>query len=452
MTRPKLHRWLLGIYLPTLGLTITNKIVPFILYTRNEFRSPHNPQASNKYEATDHIATHTSQFPAHEITTITTITMVASFDSQQYDVENPSSTECSPLLDKIHSRQHSIQSELCNIHALPGMIIRALRIRKDGTFSTCSAGEALAGAKVGKKHFWLDIDAGPEDSDELRDWLHRLNLPNFVVDVLAASSETWASQVIPLQRACLAIIRILPENTSSDDETHVAALALRNMLITFTSCPRKDTGGLFAQAFLQMNEPERLPCATSSGALMGWLRFHLDRTSRSTRELRYSVLAMDAAMDRDITSIDIEEIIDAKDQLLRLLSVAEEQSECMDALAATSSGSEGLDLAQMTGTLGSLVATAGATERMTLRLEKHITDLRQRAEDFEHSKMSRRLGFLTVLSAIFLPLTLLTGIWGMNFEVMPELQKPYSYPLALTFMFSLASFMVYYFRRSGWFQ
>lgn len=273
-----------------------------------------------------------------------------------------------------------------------------------------------------------------------------------MVDILAASPETWASQVIPLQRACLAIIRILPENTTSDDETHVAALALRNILITFTSCPRNETGGLFAEAFVRLNEPERLPAATSSGALMGWLRFHLDRTSRSARELRYSVLSMDAAMDRDISSVDIEEIILAKDQLLRLLSVAEEQSECIHALFAASNGPDGFDLSTTMGTLGSLVATVGATERMTLRLEKHIADLRQRAEDFEHSKMSRRLGFLTVLSAIFLPLTLLTGIWGMNFDVMPELRKPYSYPLALLFMLSIATFMILYFRKSGWFQ
>ncbi len=378
--------------------------------------------------------------------------MVASMEVREYDVENQSSNENSPLLDKSHTRQNSIQSELCALNALPGMIIRALQIMKDGTFSCCTPGEALSGAKGGKKYYWVDIDAGPEDSQELREWLHRLNLPNFVVDVLASSSETWASQVIPLQRACLAIIRILPENTSSDDETHVAALALRNMLITFTSCPRKDTGGLFAQAFLQMNEPERLPAATSSGALMGWLRFHLDRTSRATRELRYSVLAMDASMDRDIESVDIDEIIEAKDQLLRLLSVAEEQSECVDAFSAASNGPEGFDLSSMTGTIGSLVATAGATERMTLRLEKHITDLRQRAENLEHSRMSRRLGFLTVLSAIFLPLTLLTGIWGMNFEEMPELRSPHSYPLALLFMFSLATLLVCYFRRSGWFQ
>jgi Mg2+ and Co2+ transporter CorA len=375
-----------------------------------------------------------------------------SIDSSENDEENPSaSNENSPLLGPNHRREASLQSGLDAMTALPGMNILAYQILKNGTFSVCTPGEALAGAKTGRKHFWLDIDID-DDSEELRAWLRRLNLPNFVIDVLAESSETWASQVIPLQRACLAVIRLLPRNTGSDHMTHVAALALRNMLITFTSCPRTDTGGLFAEAMAQMNEAERLPSASSSGALIGWLRFHLDRTSRSSRELRYAVLAIDKSMDRDIVSVEIEEIIAAKDQFLRLLSVAEEQSECLQALSAASTGSDGFDLSDLTGSLGSLVATAGATERSTLRLEKHIADLRQRAEDHEHKNMNRRLGFLTVLSAIFLPLTLLTGIWGMNFEKMPELSQPNAYPMALVFMFCLASLMICYFRKSGFFD
>ena len=41
--------------------------------------------------------------------------------------------------------------------------------------------------------------------------------------------------------------------------------------------------------------------------------------------------------------------------------------------------------------------------------------------------LNRRLGLLTILSAIFMPLTLLSGIWGMNFESMPELSMQGAY-------------------------
>jgi CorA-like Mg2+ transporter protein len=325
-----------------------------------------------------------------------------------------SSNEESPLLgcSTVTRRQNSIQSGLHELYALPGMKIRAYRIRKDGTFKGCTSAEALIGAKGGKRHYWVDIDAGhPESSVEVRRWLLGLNLPNFVIEVLAAASDTWASQVIPLQRACLTVMRILPEDPCSDSLTHVAALTLRNILLTFTSCPTHDTGGLFRQALSMVNEPERLPSPTSSGALMGWLRFHLDRTSRATRDLRYMVLDMDRCMDQDRNCIHIDDIIESKDQLLRYFSVAEEQSECLQALSATAAGSDGLDLSGVSGALGSLVATAKGTERMALRLEKHIADLRQRSQDLGHDTMNRRLACLTAVSVIFLPLTLLTGIW-----------------------------------------
>ncbi|MDL2344365.1 magnesium transporter CorA family protein [Deinococcus sp. MIMF12] len=54
---------------------------------------------------------------------------------------------------------------------------------------------------------------------------------------------------------------------------------------------------------------------------------------------------------------------------------------------------------------------------------------------------------LTVVSAIFLPLTFMAGIWGMNFERMPELSWRYGYALALGVMALVAGTMAWFFRR-----
>ncbi len=58
---------------------------------------------------------------------------------------------------------------------------------------------------------------------------------------------------------------------------------------------------------------------------------------------------------------------------------------------------------------------------------------------------------LTVLSAIFFPLTLLTGIWGMNFEVMPELHWHYGYAFALTCISVVGISLMIWFKRRGMF-
>lgn len=57
---------------------------------------------------------------------------------------------------------------------------------------------------------------------------------------------------------------------------------------------------------------------------------------------------------------------------------------------------------------------------------------------------------LTVVTSVFLPLTLIAGVYGMNFRYMPELQWRLGYPFALGLMALTAMGMVLYFRRRGW--
>src|SRR5215212_6840101 len=57
---------------------------------------------------------------------------------------------------------------------------------------------------------------------------------------------------------------------------------------------------------------------------------------------------------------------------------------------------------------------------------------------------------LTVFSALMLPLTLIAGIYGMNFEHMPELHWLHGYPFALGLMTSTAAVMLLWFWKAGW--
>ncbi|WP_339911079.1 magnesium/cobalt transporter CorA [Symmachiella dynata] len=57
---------------------------------------------------------------------------------------------------------------------------------------------------------------------------------------------------------------------------------------------------------------------------------------------------------------------------------------------------------------------------------------------------------LTITAAIFIPLTFMAGIYGMNFEYMPELHVPWAYPVIWTTMFFVAGGMLFYFYRKGW--
>jgi hypothetical protein len=57
---------------------------------------------------------------------------------------------------------------------------------------------------------------------------------------------------------------------------------------------------------------------------------------------------------------------------------------------------------------------------------------------------------LTIMSSVFVPLTFMAGIYGMNFENMPELSFRWAYPVLLFAMLGTAGAMLWFFRRRGW--
>lgn len=74
--------------------------------------------------------------------------------------------------------------------------------------------------------------------------------------------------------------------------------------------------------------------------------------------------------------------------------------------------------------------------------------------DLHHSSLSYRtnavMKMLTIITTIFVPLTFIVGVYGMNFDHMPELRWRYGYFAVLGLMLSLVLGMLLYFRRKKW--
>jgi Mg2+ and Co2+ transporter CorA len=65
---------------------------------------------------------------------------------------------------------------------------------------------------------------------------------------------------------------------------------------------------------------------------------------------------------------------------------------------------------------------------------------------------NRRINILTIVQAVFVPLTLFAGVYGMNFSNIPELEWEYSYFVFLAVMVVLVVVELRYFYKKGWFD
>jgi magnesium transporter len=81
-------------------------------------------------------------------------------------------------------------------------------------------------------------------------------------------------------------------------------------------------------------------------------------------------------------------------------------------------------------------------DAITSLLDAHISILTMRTNDV--------MRVLTIIASIFIPMTFVASIYGMNFLHMPELTQPWGYPLALAAMLAIGLVLLVYFWRKRW--
>ncbi len=88
--------------------------------------------------------------------------------------------------------------------------------------------------------------------------------------------------------------------------------------------------------------------------------------------------------------------------------------------------------------------------RSILNLRDYLTQVREGYQAMLDIEANKVMKLFTVITSIFLPLTLLAGWYGMNIK-MPEFAYPYTYPIVILVSFSIVGGLIYYFKRNNWF-
>jgi magnesium transporter len=88
-----------------------------------------------------------------------------------------------------------------------------------------------------------------------------------------------------------------------------------------------------------------------------------------------------------------------------------------------------------------------------IETNREITsDIRDSYLSLNSNRMNTIMMTLTVITTIFMPLTFIVGVYGMNFDYMPELHWKYGYFAVLGVMAFIATAMFFWFKRNGWFR
>ena len=85
-----------------------------------------------------------------------------------------------------------------------------------------------------------------------------------------------------------------------------------------------------------------------------------------------------------------------------------------------------------------------------IQLREFIVQLRDLVSEQLSIRQNKIVTLLTVITTIFMPLTLIVGWYGMNFIYMPELRSVYGYPVVILVSVLIVVFLLYWFKKKRW--
>ena len=297
---------------------------------------------------------------------------------------------------------------------------------------------AVAAWRAGAGPYWIHLSAAPAEA--VATWLAGLGLDPELLELLQISEDE--TRIVPLGETVYVSFPV-PAEDGSRKPAHFRFLCLERLVITMH--PQVDVSSALDDELVRR---ARIREPTTAGVVCALALLQSGRLRRRVVTLRAQGDALADRMDANPQAVSLEEILALKRRVLALGGVVDEQLAVLEILKISDQAA--LPLSRLSSVFQVAIEITRATDRDIDRLDGRVNDLNERYDSAQQEKANRRLGLLTVISAIFLPLTLVTGIYGMNFDLMPELHSRYGYPAVLAGMALLAVGLAWYFRTRWW--
>jgi magnesium transporter len=322
------------------------------------------------------------------------------------------------------------------------MRVNCLQISEGPKLTPCEYSFATEAINQKTARIWIDIlDA---DASELEEKLDELRIQGLIRNLCLDSRDHPG--FYPFRPLALMVIPVQMEVQTLNIMEYLAILYCEDFLVSI----RSSKMARFRKSISAEDSFDLLPDDTIAGVISALMMgLSLDCLRKAAR-LSNMILALEGQMERDPDSVDIEEISGKRSELLTLESIVQGQLPIIETIISSDRPTKNPE-----STLEYLrwaAANLKSADRKLEWLERRIEVMRSLIDMHAQERTNRRLGRLTVLSMIFMPVTFLAGIWGMNFKSMPLLSSDNGYIYALVIMAIISGGMYFYFHRKGWFD
>lgn len=202
------------------------------------------------------------------------------------------------------------------------------------------------------------------------------------------------------------------------------------------------------EAWNQLNPPESHAASGHVFAAYSLMDKLVDRYFPAVYELEDSLLDMEIGSGRMARQTEMEDIFSIRSRLLNLRKTVVPMRDLLYRIIST----EIAGLKELSAFFHDVYDHL-LKQSETIEASREMTaDLRDSYMSFNSYRMNAIMKTLTVITTIFMPLTFIAGIYGMNFVYMPELEWHWGYFAALGIMLLTGTGMYAWFRRKGWFE
>jgi len=318
---------------------------------------------------------------------------------------------------------------------------RIFRLNNDRHLETCSLADVREAVDSKNNLYWIDISQ--RDPEQLTSFLTSFNIHPLAVE--ACLDPAPMSRFVSYGKS---LFIGLPVRIALDiDERHFLwIVCLPSLIVTV----HEETLPALESIIAEFTSGLRFHASSTSALLYQILDYLIDENMAFTLKTRNRLDDLEEQLEEDPDWEVAEQTLPLKRQLAHLAATFEDQLYCVSLLQTIDSESFQIEGLQdyFRDAVSHLEHSSRAVGRQAARLNAIHQDYLLSAQE----KTNSRLRLLTIVSTVFMPLTLITGIYGMNFHNMPEMSWSHGYLIVMLVMAAIVVAMLWGFWRTGWFK